>query len=400
MLRPIRFLLPTAVVLAVGLLSGCSKPPQAEEPVRSVKVMTVVGQAPEFATEYAGEVKARTESRLGFRVAGKLVSRAVDVGQHVNAGQVLAHIDGTDYGLSADAARAQLQSAQTQLDLARADLKRYQELKAQNFISGAELERREATYQSAEATVAQARAQSSVQVNQKGYTTLVADKPGVVVAVEAEPGQVLSAGTPVLRLALDGPRDVMVAVPENKLAGIVPGRVARVRMWASDATFSARVHEVAASADPVSRTFAVKLALDGAAVALPPLGSTAYVQWQAASTPAVQAPVLIKLPTSALRQEGQGSAVWLWDEASGTVHSQPVVVSTADGNQAVIASGLKGGEKVVVAGVHVLTEGQKVTLYVEKNLQNSALTLSIKEKIATNGDASAAAAPVQGKDKP
>lgn len=375
--------LPVAVLVLTAALVGCSKPEPAQEPVRSVKVMLVGAQAAEFRQEYAGEVKARSESRLGFRVAGKLLSRSAEVGQRVKAGQVLAQLDATDYQLGAQAALAQVQAAQTQYDLAAADFKRYAELRAQNFISNAELERREATLKAAKATLDQAKAQGSVQTNQKGYATLVADKAGVVLAVEAEPGQVLAAGTPVLRLAYDGPRDVVVSVPEDKAAAIQPGMNASVRLWASDATQTAKVREVAASADATTRTFAVKLGLDAVGAQAPALGATAYVQIQPSAAAAAAGAALIKLPTSALRQQGQGSAVWLFDAASQTVKSQAVVVATADGNQAVIASGLKGGEQVVVAGVHVLTDGQKVVLYREKNEPKQPVPLDGIEKSAT-----------------
>jgi RND family efflux transporter MFP subunit len=196
---------------------------------------------------------------------------------------------------------------------------------------------------------------------------------------------VVAAGTPVVRLAVDGPRDVVVAVPEHRADHVRVGMKASVRLWASDQTYSATVREVAASADPVTRTFQVKLAIPpasdagGAAAAL---GSTAYVRFDAVPAVGAAAPVLIKLPTSALWQQGQGSAVWLFDAGTGTVQSRPVVVATADGNEAVIASGLVGGEQVVVAGVHVLAEGQNVTLFQEKNEQKVPSALTNQQKLA------------------
>lgn len=339
-------------------LAACRPPPPAEEPIRSVKLMTVQAAALGGGSEYAGEVRARTESRLGFRVAGKLVERTAQVGQAVKAGQVLARLDPQDYALAVQAATAAQQAAQTQRDLAAADLKRFQELKNQGFVSGAEIERREATLRSAEAALAQARSQVALQGNQSAYTTLRAEVAGVVVAVEAEPGQVLSAGTPVLRLAHDGPRDVVFAVPEDRVSGFRLGQPVQVRAWAGGQPLAGQVREVAASADPATRTFQVKVGLP--AQAAWPLGATAYAVTAAPAGWPAQA---IKLPTSAVRQAGSGSAVWLWDEATGTVRSQAVQVAGADGNEVVIASGLKGGEQVVVAGVHVLTEGQKVIRY-------------------------------------
>ncbi|MBP8161497.1 MAG: efflux RND transporter periplasmic adaptor subunit, partial [Ottowia sp.] len=186
---------------------------------------------------------------------------------------------------------------------------------------------------------------------------LLADAPGVVTGIEAEVGQVVSAGTPVVRVAQDGPRDVVFAVPEDRVAGVRAGQVVDVRAWASDVRWTGTVREVAASADPVTRTFTVKVALAGDA---PPLGATVYVLPRQSGAQGVP---VIKLPTSALRQAGQGSAVWVFDAASGTVQSQPVEVATADGNEVVITAGLKPGMQVVATGVHVLSPGQKVSVY-------------------------------------
>jgi multidrug efflux system membrane fusion protein len=374
-----------AILGAAMLVSACSRPAPPEEPVRSVKVITVGLGAFESGQEYAGEVRARVESRLGFRVAGKITKRTVEVGQRVKAGQLLAQLDPRDYQLAADAGRAQVVAATTQRDLAAADLTRYRTLKDQNFISGAELERREATLKAAQATLEQAQAQLTGQGNQTGYTQLLADVSGVVTAVEAEAGQVVAAGTPVVRIAQDGPRDVVFAVPEDKLARVPVGSAVTVRSWTGGPSLRGTVRELAASADPVTRTFPVKVTLSekDAGEALP-LGATAYVVPQAV---AQLAGGVIKLPTSALRQEGKGSAVWVLDTASMTVRSQPVQIATADGNEAVIASGLQPGQKVVSAGVHVLSPGQKVTIYKPNGPDPSA-------EQSSNAMKSGASAPV------
>ncbi|TFZ08691.1 efflux RND transporter periplasmic adaptor subunit [Ramlibacter humi] len=352
----LRVLLP--VVLA-AVLAGCSKPAPAPEPIRSVKVMTVGESAFGAAHEFAGEVRPRIETRVGFRVGGKIVQRQAELGQRVKPGQVLAQLDAQDFRLAADAARAQVTAAATNRDLAAADFKRFQALKDQNFISGAELERRETTFKAAQAQLEQAQAQLSSQSNQARYASLVADVAGVVTAIEAEPGQVVAAGAPVVRIAQDGPRDVVFSVPEDKVAAIKPNSPVAVRVWAGD-SFDGQVREVAASADPVTRTYAVKVSLP--ANAQPPLGATAYVFPQALS---MAGALVIKLPTSALRQEGQGTSVWVLDKGSMTVRSQPVQIATADGNEAVIAGGLQPGMLVVSAGVHVLQPGQKVRIYEE-----------------------------------
>ncbi len=349
------------LVVAALAIAGCSQPAPPEDPIRAVKVITVGASAFDSEPEFSAEVRARVESRIGFRVAGKITRRQAELGQHVKAGQVLAQLDPQDYKLAADAARAQLAAATTNRDLAKGDLKRYQGLREQNFISGADLERRETTYKAAQAQFEQATAQLSSQGNQANYTTLVADGPGIVTAIEAEPGQVVTAGTPVVRIAQDGARDVVFSVPEDRVALVTPGSAVSVRGWADDRDMAGTVREVAGSADPVTRTFTVKVALD--AVDAPALGATVYARPKALGRTGV---AVIKLPTSALRQEGQATAVWVLDKATMTVRSQPVQIATADGNAAVIAGGVTPGMLVVAAGVHVLSPGQKVSIYEDK----------------------------------
>lgn len=356
-----------AAVLAGLLNTGCSRPAPPEEPLRAVKITTVGVSTFDSEPEFSADVRARVESRIGFRVGGKITRRQVDMGQHVSAGQVLAQLDAQDFKLATEAARAQVAAATTNRDIAASDLKRYQGLRDQNFISGADLERRETTYKAAKAQFEQAQAQLSSQGNQASYTTLVADVPGIVTAIEAEPGQVVTAGTPVVRIAQDGARDVVFAVPEDRAALIKLGAPVTVRGWAGGVEMEGKVREVAASADAVTRTYTVKVAIDAATA--PALGATVYARPQSLSRSGT---AVIKLPTSALRQEGQGSAVWVLDKATMTVRSQPVTVATADGNAAVISGGIAPGMMVVVAGVHVLQAGQKVSIYRDNNATTSA----------------------------
>ncbi len=377
------------VLIASGALlalSACSKPAPAVEPVRAVKVVKVGEQGLGATYEYSGEVRARVESRLGFRVAGKLIKRQAEVGQRVKAGQVLAQIDPQDYKLAAEAARAQVAAASTNRDLAAADFKRFSILKDQNFISGAELERRETALKAAQAQLDQAQVQLRSQGNQAGYATLVADVSGIITAVEAEPGQVVSAGTPVVRIAQDGPRDVVFNVPEDRVGQLKVGATVAIKRWADTGgtgDVQGRVREIGASADPVTRTFPIKVAVDAASA--PALGSTVVVL-PASITEGVQ---VVKLPTSALFQQSQASYVWVLDPASMTVKDTQVQIATADGNEAVIAAGIKPGMVVVTAGVHVLQPGQKVTIYKE----NAALAQANNAQAAPKYVASSAASP-------
>jgi membrane fusion protein, multidrug efflux system len=385
---PNRTLIPAGAVLAAALLlSACSKPAPTEEPVRAVKVSTVGLADMQSGSEFSGEVRPRVESRLGFRVAGKLVRRPVELGQTVKAGQLLAQLDPQDYQLAANAARAQLGAAATNRDLAAADFKRFKELREQNFISGAELERREASLKAAQAQLDQAQAQMSSQGNQTAYTTLVADVAGVVTAISAEPGQVVAAGTPVVQIAQDGQRDVVFAVPEDKVAMMQRGSAVDVKVWASKTVLKATVREVAASADPVTRTYVVKVALEGPDTL--PLGSTVSVVPQALDRSGVK---VIKLPTSALVQSGKATAVWVVEPATMTVKLQPIDVATADGNAVVVASGLQPGMQVVTAGVHVLSPGQKVTIYMPKGAVAGVDTARAAPESIVNAAAPAASA--------
>lgn len=376
-----RLSLLTPLVGAV-LLTACSKPEPVADPVRAVRTLTVATAATGGTHEYAAEVRARTESRLGFRVGGKITRRAVNLGDSVKAGQVLAQLDPQDLRLGQDAARAGLVAAQANMDQTSADYKRFKELRDQGFISSAELERRDTALKAARAQLDQARAQASVQGNQAAYSTLVADVAGVVTAVEAEPGMVVAAGSPVVRLAHDGPRDIVFSVPEDKVSALKalaakPGAL-KMRPWGSAAEpMPLTVREVAASADPVTRTFLVKADLGAvpAAQALR-LGQTATV---IADVPKVQG--ITKLPLSALREDHGRSAVWVVDPKTMTVSSIPVQVAGAEGNEAVVTAGLTPGQVVVVAGVHVLNPGQKVKYYAEPTAgpaSSAATAVSVK----------------------
>lgn len=352
---------PSLLITIIALsLAACSKPVVAPEPVRAVRTLTVSAGQAGGSVDYAGEVRARVESRLGFRVGGKMISRTVELGDSVKAGQLLASLDPQDLRLGQEAARSSVNAARANHEQAAADFKRFNELRDQGFISAAELERRETTLKAAQAQLEQAQAQAGVQTNQARYSALTADVSGVVTAVEAEPGAVLAAGAPVLRVAHDGPRDVVFSVPEDQLGAIrsLQGRngAIQVRLWSANAApIAATVREVAAAADPVTRTFIVKADLGQAAVRL---GQTA--------TASVALPVIagvIKLPLAAVFEQRGQSSVWLLDKATMTVRAQAVRVAGAEGNQVLIASGLEPGQQVVSAGVHVLTPGQKVSLY-------------------------------------
>lgn len=358
--------MPSRAVVALGAamfamaLTGCARKEEPAEPVRAVKTLVVADDASQQDAVFAADIRARTESRLGFRVPGKLLTRPVNAGDTVRVGQVLAELDAQDLKLSQAAAQAALANAQSALELATADLKRYRELREQGFIGAAELERRETAVKSALAQRDQAQAQASVQRNQAGYAVLVADHAGVVTSVDAEPGQVLAAGAPVVRVAQDGPRDAVFAIPEDKVQQIrgLQGRpgVAALQAWGSTQWLPVTIHEVSGAADPVTRTFQVKADVGRASLAL---GQTATVRLASSAAKGV-----IRLPLTAVVGLNGRSAVWLLNAAGNQVAPQPIEVAGAQGNTVVVASGLKVGDEVVVAGAHVLTPGQTVRRYV------------------------------------
>jgi RND family efflux transporter MFP subunit len=357
---PSRSAILTFVLLSAALwLAACSPKPPAPEPVRAVRVMTVSPDLAGGLREYAAEVRARTESRLGFRVAGKLVARSAEVGHRVRSGQALAQVDPVDLKLQQEAAQAALRAAQAAVDFAAADFKRYEEMRAQGFISATELERRESSLKAQRAQLDQARAQAEVQGNLAAYAVLTAPAAGVITATEAEVGAVLAAGTPVVRVAHDGPRDVVFSVPEDAVVGIraLQGRrgVLRVRPWGGANALPATVREVAAAADPATRTFLVRADIGQAPVQL---GQTMTAQLDLPRRDAAA-----RLPLSAIMSQQGQTTVWVLEPASMTVKLQSIVVGEADGNSVMVASGLQPGQRVVTAGVHMLTPGQKVKLF-------------------------------------
>ncbi len=363
----VRGVIVAGVVGALLGLSACSRPAVAPEPVRAVRIVKVGAEALAGGVDYAGDVRARTESRLGFRVGGKLVRRAVELGDNVRAGQLLAQLDPQDLKLAQEAAQAGLLAAQTSHDQALADQRRTKELFEQGFVSAAELERRDNTLKSATASLAQARAQLTAQGNQAGYAQLLADVSGVVTGVDAEPGAVLGAGTPVLRIAQDGARDVVFQVPEDKVkamrALLARKNALAVTIWGADQVVPATLRELAAAADPATRSFVAKADIGRADVRL---GQTATVR--VANGQTVGAPPAIKLPLEAVGEQGGRTVVWLFDAGSGTVQPQAVTLAAHEGRRAVIAAGLTPGQEVVVAGVHALSPGLKVKRYAEPAL--------------------------------
>ena len=259
-----------SLLAGLFLLAACSAPAPQTPPPPAVLVRSVdAASAPPAVQVYAGEVRARIESDLGFRIGGKLVERLVDVGADVAAGAPLALLDAQDVRLAQASAQAAAAAAESDLALARSEFVRARDLQARNFVSSSVLDARRSALQAAEARLRQARAQAEVAANQAGYARLEAPAAGVVTAVLAEPGQVVGAGQAVLRLARPDEREVLIHVPEGRATGLVPGSAAQVRPWAApEREYAGRVREVAPAADAATRTHAVRVAVPGADAAL------------------------------------------------------------------------------------------------------------------------------------
>lgn len=328
------------ILLSLLLLVACSKEAPIADAPRPVKVHVVGAAVADAATRYSGEVRARHETTLGFRIGGKLVERLVDAGARVKAGQPLARLDPADVAL-------QSSQAEVQRKLAEAEALRYRDLRAKNFVSQAVLDAKETA-------LAAANAQAGMARNQAAYSTLTADRAGIVAAVLAEPGQVVAAGQGVLRMAWDGEREVAIAVPESRYGELKVGDEAVVTLWSTAAgkTYRGRLRELAPSADPGNRTYAARVSIPDADAAAA-LGMTAWVEFQGAGKTG------LRVPIAALIQQGEAATVWVI-QADNTVVSRPVKVAALTDAGAEITEGLQPGERIVAAGAHLLRVGETV----------------------------------------
>jgi membrane fusion protein, multidrug efflux system len=340
----------------VLMAAGCTPAPPLTEDVRPVRTLTVEPRTAAAVVELSGEVRPRVETRAGFQVSGRITKRQVQVGDRVKAGETLAVLDAQDFRLNAEAANAALASARVDRDQQRADYQRFADLQARGFISQADLDRRKAALDAAEARHQQAAAGARATGNQTEYTVLRAPHDAIVTAIDAEAGQVVTAGQSVVRLAAGRDKEVEVGIPEQQLALLGNAAEIVVRLWAGGAPLRGKLREVAPIADPATRTFNARIALADAPDSVA-FGMTASVAF---SSPAA-API-IALPLQALLVEGGLTQVWVYDSATGTVRRTRVVIGNVAGNDVVIAEGLRAGDIVVTAGAHQLKEQQKVKL--------------------------------------
>lgn len=344
-----------ACLLASTMLAACGSPAQDDPRTAAPLVQTALVQPAVSGTgSLTGVVGARVESDLGFRVGGQIAQRMVDAGQVVRRGQPLMRLDATDLALGASAQARAVEAAAARLELARRDEERMRPIAAEGFASRKQYDAVRAALDAARADHAAAIAQSRVAGNNAAYAVLRADADGVVAAVLAEPGQVVGAGQPVLRLAQSGAREAIVAVPEGMRAALGTGASASVYGMAGPVP--ARLRQLSAQADPATRTFEARYVLLGAAQAAP-LGATVTVTPSGGNQGETGT---VSVPSGALYDPGTGPGVWVIGGKEPVVHFRRIHPVQVQEERIIVDSGLRAGERIVALGAHLLHEGDRV----------------------------------------
>lgn len=347
-----------AGIILIGLvgvgLKATSSLSTISENVPLVKTSVVQAGAANDSHTYSGEVRGRYESQLAFQVGGKIVKRNVDLGSVVHAGDVLMQIDAKDIQQTVNMGAAQVAAAESQLNLAASNLKRYRQLYEEGLTSRASYEQYQSDYDSAAATVQQAEAHYAQGANQLDYSALYADSNGVVTEIAADAGQVVGAGQRVITVVKSGEQEVEINVPENRVEDMRKASQLKVTFWAlPGVTLDGNIREIAPIADKVTRTYKVRVTL----INPPPelkLGMTASVS--GAGLAATQA--AMNIPLAAVYQTTDTPSVWV--VAGDTVHLRPVKLGAYGNDQVEVLEGLSQGDVIVVAGVHKLREDQQV----------------------------------------
>ena len=350
-----------SLLLLSLILAGCdapaatapTSPASAAKLDRPVQVERVKFERDGANREFVGVVRARYETDLGFRVAGKIVSRLINNGDVVHAGDVIARLDPQDFVLQVESAEAELAAATSNLAQARAEAERYATLKTRGFAAVADFDRKNAARDEAEGRLERARRTLDLARNQLSYAELKADADGVITATPAEAGQVVAIGQSVARLARHGEKEAVVALPESWL-GEARKSQASVRLWSDpDRRFTARLRELSPQADAATRTYAGRFTIADADETVA-LGMTATVTL-ARTTDAK----IAKLPLAAVLNRGSGPAVYVVD-ASGVLEVRDVKVAAFTEDAALVTDGVRDGEVVVTLGVQKLQAGLKV----------------------------------------
>lgn len=337
-------------------LAGCSTRAETPDPVRPAIVARPQSAAAEAGELYSGDVKARYESALGFRVGGKIKQRHVDVGAHVKAGDLIAELDPEDLQLQAASARATVAAAEADLALAKSERDRYSALLEKHFVSATQFDAVDNKLKAATARATEARAALNVAQNQAGYTGLRADHDGVITTITAEAGQVVGAGQTVASLARNGEREVEISVPEGRIGSYRKEQPATIELWAeSGKRIDGTLREIAPEADAMTRTYRVRVAL-GASSETAKLGQTARVYFAAGSEADAH-----MIPLASLYEKDGKPAVWVLDPKTRQVHLRAVTVGAYREQGVLLTGGVDTQDWIIAAGVHKLREGQPVT---------------------------------------
>jgi len=349
------WIFPLAAGAFIPLLAACQDQAVSAtaKPERPVQVQRVVFENKDATRDFVGVVRARYETDLGFRVAGKIVARVVNVGDRVRAGDVVARLDPQDLRLQAESAEAELAAATSNLAQVAADLARYTTLRERGYASVADFDRKKVAKDEAEGRIERARRTLELARNQLAYAELKSDADGVITATPAEPGQVVALGQAVARLAHRGEKEAVVALPETWL-GEARKAQATVRLWSEpDRVFAARLRELSPQADSATRTYAARFTIAQADDTVA-FGMTATVTLSRAAESKVA-----RVPLSAILNRGAGPSVYVVDP-TGALAVRPVTVASFGEDAATITSGVNEGDKVVTLGVQKLEAGLKV----------------------------------------
>jgi RND family efflux transporter MFP subunit len=356
-----RFVLPTLICVLPFALVACGEKAQTDPRTEAPLVRAaIVQEATPASRSFSGTVAARVQSGLGFRVAGKVLERLVDTGQTVKRGQPLMRIDPVDLKLAAHAQREAVAAARARAQQAGDDEARYRDLRGTGSISASAYDQFKAAADAAKAQLRAAQAQAEVALNATRYAELLADADGIVMDTMVEPGQVVSAGHVVVRLAHAGPREALIQLPETLRPAI--GSAAEAMLFGNGVVaVPAKLRQLSDVADSQTRTFEARYVLEGA-LANAPLGSTVTLQIPDGHVPDGHASAQggLQVPIGALYDAGKGPGVWLIQGEPAQVHWQPVVVQDLDDEHARISAQFKQGARIVALGVHLLREGQQV----------------------------------------
>ncbi len=307
---------------------------------------------------YSGEIRARYESQLSFRTGGKIVARLVEVGAHVRQGQALLQLDPSQEQLQMAASGADADAARSRMAQARIDLQRLQQLQVRNFASAAEVDQQRLALDQAEAQLRAALARQQINSNLRGYTTLVADRDGVVSAIVAEAGQVVGAGQQVVSVAADGEREVVISIPESRVDELRNAKSLQVTVWAHPGlSWKGTLRQLSPDTDSVTRTYSARVTIEQPDPALLRLGMTASV-----AAPDVDGQSAIRLPLTAIVDRDKQRLVWVVNRREMRVAPRQVQLGSAQNDSVLVVDGLAGGETVVSAGVHMLQPGQRISL--------------------------------------